>query len=425
MVAKINMPTLLAEIHEIHEQYPNWTADNAFVHWFLQAFLVADVEIASRSVMGVSHDKGIDGIYIDESLKQVFLVQGKLHKGAEPPNEKRNDIIGFASLARKITSSNIEFEAFKQTIDPLVGAKLGDVRNRVVRRGFSLNLYYVTTGRCSAPLKAEAESEATQASTRASMTVLERADIFALLVDYIGGAAPPVPYLDLNVDTRGLTGSDGMIQRYDPQTGIESWILTMSGKDLGDLYQKAGDRLFARNIRGFLGDTAINDGIKNTLHAEPEHFWYFNNGVTIVCNSARKTSEKARSMLRLTNPQIINGQQTTRTLSTDGDKRAAVVVRVISIPRDAEKKHADFEILVSKIVAATNWQNAILPSDLRANDSRQVVMQRDFARLKYHYQRKRQARGEAKDCSANSMDFGSRWMKLLKLSALVNSILTS
>lgn len=220
--------------------------------------------------------------------------------------------------------------------------------------------------------------------------------MLTLLTDYLGGAAPPVPSLDLRVYSRGIVGSDGMIQRYDQKTGIESWILTMTGKDVGFLYRNAGDILFARNIRGFLGDTAINDGMKETLQQEAEHFWYFNNGITMVCNTARKTAEKGEVILRVSNPQVINGQQTTRTLDKYPQSKASALVRVISIPRDADHSEASFEKLVSNIVAATNWQNAILQSDLRSNDQRQVSLERDFAKLRYHYITKRQTKREAR-----------------------------
>jgi hypothetical protein len=270
------------------------------------------------------------------------------------------------------------------------------VRNRLKRRGFTLHLYYVTTGKCSSPLKDEAESEVSQANCRAEISILDRKEVLSLLADYLGGAAPPVPFLDLRIDSSGILGSDGVVQRFDQKAGIESWIITMAGKEAGALFQKAGDRLFARNIRGFLGDTAINRGMTETLGDEPEHFWYFNNGITIVCNSARKTTERGVSILRVSNPQIINGQQTTRTLHSASAKGAAVLVRVISIPRDPSQGDSRFERLVSSIVAATNWQNAILPSDLRANDALQVDLERSFARLRYHYIRKRQTKGEAK-----------------------------
>jgi hypothetical protein len=51
---------------------------------------------------------------------------------------------------------------------------------------------------------------------------------------------------------------------------------------------------------------------------------------------------------------------------------------------------------VSDIVAATNWQNAILPSDLRSNDACQVTLERDFAKVGYQYLRKRQTKREAR-----------------------------
>jgi hypothetical protein len=93
-----------------------------------------------------------------------------------------------------------------------------------------------------------------------------------------------------------------------------------------------------------------------------------------------------------------------------------VLVRVISVPRDPDRGQAEFENLVSNIVAATNWQNAILPSDLRSNDSRQVVLQRDLAKLRYHYLRKRQSRREARRVFGRQYGF---WLKMDELAQLV------
>lgn len=66
---------------------------------------------------------------------------------------------------------------------------------------------------------------------------------------------------------------------------------------------------------------------------------------------------------------------------------------------------SQFESLVSSIVAATNWQNAILASDLRSNDTRQVNLERDLAKVHYHYLRKRQTKREAKRQLGNQFWF--------------------
>jgi hypothetical protein len=71
-------------------------------------------------------------------------------------------------------------------------------------------------------------------------------------------------------------------------------------------------------------------------------------------------------------------------------------VRVISVPRENDQDSGRFENLVSKIVAATNWQNAIRPSDLRANDRRQIEIERNLRKFDYQYLRKRQTKGEAR-----------------------------
>jgi hypothetical protein len=67
-------------------------------------------------------------------------------------------------------------------------------------------------------------------------------------------------------------------------------------------------------------------------------------------------------------------------------------------------------------VAATNWQNAILASDLRANDSRQVLLQRELAKIRYHYLRKRQTKREAKRLLGNQHWF---WIKKDELAQIV------
>ncbi len=138
--------------------------------------------------------------------------------------------------------------------------------------------------------------------------------------------------------------------------------------------------------------------MRHTLKHEPEFFLYYNNGVTIVCDSAEKVSRSGRDVLRLINPQIINGQQTTRTVfeCSGGRSKATVLGRVISVPRETDSDAQRFETLVSRIVAATNWQNAIRPSDLRSNDRRQIEIERNLRKLDYQYLRKRQSKGEAR-----------------------------
>jgi hypothetical protein len=175
--------------------------------------------------------------------------------------------------------------------------------------------------------------------------------------------------------------------------------MTMTGQNVANLYLQAGARLFARNIRGYLGDTKINREMRQTIKKEPNRFWYLNNGVTIVCNEARFEQQGGIELLSVKYPQVINGQQTTRTLAEANSQDAAktsVSVRVISVPRHSLE---EYERLVSQIVRATNWQNVIKPSDLMSNDPRQIELEREFRKLNYLYVRKSQVQAEARRVS--------------------------
>src|SRR5688500_787248 len=99
------LQTLAREDCEVTETYPTWTLDTAFVHWFIQAFLTADAELAANAVTGVSHDKGVDAVFIDDAVKKVFVVQGKFHQSPNPKTEARGELIAFAELGRKLFGS--------------------------------------------------------------------------------------------------------------------------------------------------------------------------------------------------------------------------------------------------------------------------------------------------------------------------------
>jgi hypothetical protein len=223
------------------------------------------------------------------------------------------------------------------------------------------------------------------------MTVLDGHAVLAILADYLDGVAPPIPVVELSVQGHPE-------EQLDERAGVSSWTCSMNGRDLGTLYTEHGKKLFARNIRGFLGLTSkVNKDMVQTLKKEPESFWYLNNGVTLVCDQARYESAGGNERLTLWNPQVINGQQTTRVLESlpKQASKARVAVRVIEVSRDAaDRDFAVYDDMVARIVKATNSQNEIKASDLRSNDRLQVTLEREFQKLGYRYERKRAAASE-------------------------------
>ncbi len=255
----------------------------------------------------------------------------------------------------------------------------------LVRR-YRVWLYFATTGKVSAATRTEAESLAAKASGDVTLDVIDGKGISLLVRDYLDGVAPPIPGLELEMEKAPNVTVNGVSQRYDDENKIESWVFSMRGDAVAAIFQYAGVRLFARNIRGFLGGTtAVNEGMLQTLMHEPDRFIYYNNGVTILCDEAKKESKKGKDILVVANPQVINGQQTTRTLASRPElaKKASVLVKVVQVTREAGTN--GFEELVSRIVQGTNSQNSIRQSDLTANDRIQIDLERSLRKLGYAF----------------------------------------
>jgi hypothetical protein len=383
------------EVSQIRRDYPNLKDDSAFILWFLRAYLAESEEQAVGALSGTSRDKGVDAILVDHRTEQVYLVQGKFHSQLGKHQENINDLTGFADLALRPWQGKEALETFYKKLAPVVQEKFKELTKYVRGNGYALQLYYVTTGRCSKVVCDEAAQRVSRAGGPSEISVIDVNQVVTIFRDYISGVAPAVPFLLLPMVLDGPVQTEGVIYRREPARQIESWVFTMSAKNVGEMYSKAGIRLFARNIRGYLGDKGINEAMAKTVKNRPHDFWYYNNGVTIVCDDAREERKDGRKVLRVERPQVINGQQTTRTLEKTDSEHASVLVRVIKIfrqPGDDDK----YDDMVGEIVRSTNWQNAIKRSDLISNDSVQVFLERELRKYRYQYLRKRQSKSEAR-----------------------------
>lgn len=399
MKPKVSFNELRNEIDAIRKRYPTFKDDSAFVFWFLYAYLVDKEEIAKSALTGKEGGRGgeknIDAIYIDEKAKQCNIIQGKFHT-SEGVSEKRNDVLAFADLGLKPWKHKSVLEAFYSKLDPIALEKFREVINYVKNKKYKLNLYYVTTGKCTDTIINEAKVGVRQAEGSVDIFVITFKQVMNIFKDYLDDITPHVPPLKLRIVSEGVIQHEGLMHRFDPKTKIESWVLSVNGYDLGEMYGKIGRRLFAKNIRGWLGpDTAINESIAETIKNEPDNFWYYNNGVTIVCDDAKRETRGGEDVIIIDGAQVINGQQTTRTLYENDSRNTNVLVKIIKIPRDTEDE-GGYDKIVNSIVRATNWQNYISPSDLVSNDYIQVFLDKELRKVGYQYIRKKMSKSEAR-----------------------------
>ncbi len=391
----LDIRDLRTQLTDFETRHRGLSADEVFTAWFFRAYITADEEEAVKAVAGGSGDKGIDGVLIENRARRIFIVQAKNRKHLGQHSEKRADLLQLSDLARVLSDDDGKFREFLNDLEPRTAELLRDARRRIKHDDFTVILYFVTLGKAGPAAIRDAVSTA-----RKYEAVFELHDgrrLMTLLRDYLDGAAPPIPTLDLPMETAPGIRVNGILQRYDSANRLESWAFSVRGDSVAEIFDANGVRLFARNVRGFLGAKAeVNSAIGDTLRREPGHFFYYNNGITIVCDRAERISHRGHDVLRISNPQVINGQQTVRMLheyATDS-ARASVLVKVIQVPRGQDGGEDAFVNLVSRIVQATNWQSAIRASDLMANDRLQIDLERELRKVDYLYARKRQAKGE-------------------------------
>lgn len=122
-------------------------------------------------------------------------------------------------------------------------------------------------------------------------------------------------------------------------------------------------RLFSGNVRGFLDMTDVNQSMKNTIEKHPKTFLSKNNGVVMVCDKVEV--QPAGDSLNITNPIIVNGQQTVSTIYKYAKAKSLENVEVLV--KFIELNDNDKNDCLLDIARASNQSNNIDNLDLLSN----------------------------------------------------------
>lgn len=132
----------------------------------------------------------------------------------------------------------------------------------------------------------------------------------------------------------------------------EGIIVNISNISLAKLYNAYHTKgLFNLNIRKYIRNKKVDDGIKYTLDKNRENFWFLNNGLTIACEDFDPDGDT----IKLYDFSIVNGGQTTTLIgnySGSNDDEFFIPCKIVksSEKLDIDKKY-DF---YNEIAEATN-----------------------------------------------------------------------
>jgi hypothetical protein len=164
-----------------------------------------------------------------------------------------------------------------------------------------------------------------------------------------------------------------------PNPVYDTYLTMIPGDLLAELYREHGARLLEQNVRTFLQARGkVNRGIRDTILNHPEMFLAYNNGLCATAAHIELESEEGpvANILSVTNFQIVNGGQTTASLTStllkdDADLSGVLVQLKLSVIRDP----AQVGTIVSNISRYANSQNKVSEADLLANDAFHVKVE--------------------------------------------------
>lgn len=333
------------------------------------------VEEASNSVTDGYGDNGIDAVFFDKMANKLWIVQSKFFsKGSG--SISHGDMLKFIKGVNDLTA--LDFDKFNNKIK----SHSNEVEQALDDSKVTIHIINATTG--------QTVSAECQQSINDLLAEVNTPTPIAFFYDFnlnevVNGLLANVNGTPIDEDI--LLSDWGMINEpYKAVYGL------MDGVELANLWKTYKKRLFSENIRSFLGASDVNENIANTIKKHPENFVYFNNGITILCDTLSKKprggGDRHTGYFTCKNVTIVNGAQTIGSLgmtlegANDEDIILKVFVKIISLENTPD-------YFGESITVATNTQNKVEKKDFISLDEEQIRLRREFALESVNYHIKR------------------------------------
>lgn len=361
MASEVLLNELRSIEEELEKSNKKVTDENAFEYLAMQFFCYKIKNIKPKlydiesSITNGPNDGGIDFVYYDDEESKVVLGQCKYTE-----NMKLNDII---SELNKMSSTVENFKkAYTGTYNKKLKTNLQNALDRLPDESAGNVEYCIFTtsdiNQNDVTNKLHAENNL---YSKDMVSVYGVSEINSQIKELIEKAKTVNEY-KIEIDY------PHNVLQYETDN-VSGIMVNMSSESLVRMYDKFKDEgLFDLNIRKYIKNKTVDEGIKETLDKERDNFWFYNNGLTIACSEYVLDGNK----VKLYDFSIVNGGQTTNRIGNykgSNNDKFYLPCKIISIKNDDQK-------LYSKIAEATNSQKPINPRDLKSNSPEMKMLQR-------------------------------------------------
>lgn len=372
--------TLHERVKKIKDDYGLEKFSHAFDWLALEILFKLNEDQIEESITDGGNDGGIDAIYVNE--RDVHILNFKYTDDFEKTknNFPGTEVSKLCTTIDGIMSKTIN----NKTVNQAVLEKAEEIWEVLKKGGGAINLkiYF-----CSNKEKLNVADQ---------KTLENHLNKYRTVEYYYYDQEEFVNKLIENKFQR-INGELRFVEKdyFDRSDGsLKAIVATVAATDLVNLVKdpknpnKMNESAFDDNCRVYLKlDNPINQKIYETALSEENYkFYYLNNGVTIVCDKCDYTPSTRSPNASLTNFQIVNGGQTTRSLFEAHQKDSEKIDDVLVLVRICETNDKN---ITEKISETTNSQTPINNRDLKANDNIQKKLEEQFITSGYFYERKK------------------------------------
>lgn len=334
----------------------------------IESLTGGDRDAIAKSITDGSGDNGVDAVYFHEDEGKLYIAQSKFNKKGDSEPEL-GDIKKFIDGVKDLISCRFDkFNKKMQDRESEITDILDTKRNLrvvVILAYTAINLSDLSKGEFDKLTKEQNDS--------GEVWSFEKFNQIKFYEEIIKQSNQTIDIMDLCLYEWG--------RKDNPKRAYYGQV---SGLQLAELWNQYGNSLFSKNIRKLLAETEINTEMKSTLEKEPQNFWYYNNGITIVCDKVKKSikfgAERTFGIFECYGVSVVNGAQTVGTIGNYYKEKGVanclenvfVSVKLVSANKDQEEQNGESDTkLIYDVTKANNRQNKIENRDFISLDIEQ------------------------------------------------------
>ena len=325
-----------------------------------------DYESAVQTITDGYHDMGIDAVYNDTTQKKLILVQSKWRKDGNG-GISQEEANAFVTGVKRII--NLDFSGCNAKL----AAKQQEITSAIRNMDYQIEMIFCHTG-----------SQNIDTYTLRPIDELLRQvnedETTELLVFIESKLQGIYDYLANGQNSENIILDDVLLNNWGTvDFPYKAYYGTIP---VGEWYKQYGNRLFAKNIRYYKGNTEVNQGIKEVLKTEPDKFFYYNNGIKVLCKEITKkaaySTDRNTGLFVLEGVSLVNGAQTTGTIGTvyaetpELLSSACVYIQIIDLGESNEEQ-------ATQITKLSNTQNRIEGKDFASLDPNQERLRMELS----------------------------------------------